>query len=855
MKKSKFLCLVLACLLMVSLVRTPVQAVDEDGHEAFSCFTYDDQGRMLDGYWSEEDETWYLFLTSTQSLSDTSVYYTGPVLEASAGTLIPECSVLTGAFGQSGDTVELIGPNNTIHKVVAMQSDLPSVYIDLEGTTLAEIHADKDEKHKGNSIYIMDPAGEHDLTVEDTVEIKGRGNSTWREYEKKAYQIKFDDKTSVMGMGKAKKWILLANASDDSMMRSQLVYTMAENLGMDFVTSFAYVDLWIEGEYRGTFLLGEKVELGSSRLDLQNDTGALFEHDEDFYLDEDYWFVNEMLNRHFTMKEIVEEEEDIIQTAMTDFNADLTAFVKYLYETPADQITLASLSAMIDVDDFAKYYLINEYALNRESFSTSFYWYQDGADDVIHLGPIWDFDTCMGNDGEPYTASYGDTHMIFHYLLAVPEFRARTQELLQQYREDLTGMTAEVETLKEHIAASAAMNYTRWDVLGKPNPKGGADFHPTFDEAAAALQNWLAGREEAFRIVETATVTSVVSQDCYEMDITFRDSGEYDKVIFAVWSQEGGIDDMAWYTATQDSQGTWRYTVDLGNHDTAGIYYINAYTNEQQTLLASGRNYVETARAARYPMAMTIAEDMLTVQMEDKTGELTNVRFGVWGLANQAQSLTWLTAEKDETDKWSVTVPVCRFNLTGEDILVAHAYTDERFLNEARLFLAEPVGHTYPEGETVCSLCGNKFSEDAEIATVPMYRLYNPNSGEHFYTGSEEERENLVAAGWIYEGIAWHAPVAEGIPVHRLFNPNSSDHHYTTSTEEMDNLVEAGWQYEGVAWNSAYSGSAQFRLYNPNADLGSHHYTSSTEERDHLVSLGWIWEGIGWYGIITREPV
>ena len=90
MKKSKFLCLVLACLLMLSLVRTPVQAVDEDGHEAFSCFTYDDQGRMLDGYWSEKDETWYLFLTSTQSLSDTSVYYTGPVLEASAGTLIPE---------------------------------------------------------------------------------------------------------------------------------------------------------------------------------------------------------------------------------------------------------------------------------------------------------------------------------------------------------------------------------------------------------------------------------------------------------------------------------------------------------------------------------------------------------------------------------------------------------------------------------------------------------------------------------------------------------------------------------------------------------------------------------------------
>lgn len=855
MKKNKLFCVLLAGLLLMSLVCAPVQAVDEDGYEAFSCFTYDDQGRVLDGYWSEKEEIWYLFVTSTQSLADLDVHYTGPIIASSAGTVDAEHSVVTGAFTQSGDRLELTGPNATTHTVVVMQSTLPSVYIDLEGTTLEEIHADKDEKHKGNSIYIMDPAGEYDLTVEDTMEIKGRGNSTWREYEKKAYQIKFDDKTSVMGMGKAKKWILLANASDDSMMRSQLVYTMAENFGMDFVTSFVYVDLWIEGEYRGTFLLGEKVELGSSRLDLQNDTGALFEHDEDFYLDEDYWFVNEMLNRHFTMKEIVEEEEEYIQAAITTFDNALNTFVKYLYETPSDEITLETLSTMIDVDDFAKYYLINEYALNRESFSTSFYWYQDGADDVIHLGPIWDFDTCMGNDGEPNTASYGDTHVLFHYLLAVPEFQARVQELLELYREDLKSMTAGVDTIKEQIASSAAMNYARWDVLGKPNPKGGADFHATFDEAAEALQNWLSGREENFQIGQTATVTSVVSEDCYDLQIAFRDGQDYDKVIFAVWSQEGGIDDMAWYTAQRDTKGTWRYTVDLGNHNSAGVYYINAYTNDQELLLASGRNYVETARPARYPMHMEISQDnLLTVQMEDMTEELTNVRFAVWGIANQAESLTWLEAEKDEDGKWSVNVPVCSFNLSGTDTLAAHAYTNETFLNEGLLLVAAPAQHTIPEGEDTCSVCGYQSGKETPIATVPMYRLYNPNSGEHFYTGSTVERDDLVAVGWNYEGIAWHAPVAEGLPVYRMFNPNSSDHHYTMSEDEVTMLLEAGWQYEGVAWNSAASGSAQFRLYNPNADLGSHHYTSSTEERDFLVGLGWIWEGIGWYGIISQEP-
>ena len=133
--------------------------------------------------------------------------------------------------------------------------------------------------------------------------------------------------------------------------------------------------------------------------------------------------------------------------------------------------------------------------------------------------------------------------------------------------------------------------------------------------------------------------------------------------------------------------------------------------------------------------------------------------------------------------------------------------------------------------------------------TTPMYRLYNPNTGEHHFTGSIVERDNLVDVGWNYEGIGWYAPIYEGDPVYRTFNPNSGDHHYTMSWEEVQNLVEVGWLYEGVAWNSAGPDlTPQYRMYNPNADLGSHHYTSSIEERNNLTAIGWIWEGIGWFG-------
>ena len=129
-----------------------------------------------------------------------------------------------------------------------------------------------------------------------------------------------------------------------------------------------------------------------------------------------------------------------------------------------------------------------------------------------------------------------------------------------------------------------------------------------------------------------------------------------------------------------------------------------------------------------------------------------------------------------------------------------------------------------------------------------MYRLYNPNSGEHFYTGSITERTDLVNAGWNFEGNAWLAPNT-GNPVFRLYNPNAGDHHYTTSEEEKEVLVNAGWKYEGIAWNDAgIGGSPLYRLYNPNAETGTHHYTLSAEERDNLVLAGWQYEGIGWYG-------
>lgn len=142
-----------------------------------------------------------------------------------------------------------------------------------------------------------------------------------------------------------------------------------------------------------------------------------------------------------------------------------------------------------------------------------------------------------------------------------------------------------------------------------------------------------------------------------------------------------------------------------------------------------------------------------------------------------------------------------------------------------------------------------------EEDTVDMYRLYNPNSGEHFYTGSTYERAHLLYVGWKNEGIGWVAPKYSNSPVYRLYNPNAGDHHYTLSSYERDYLVDVGWNYEGVGWYSDDSQRiALLRQYNPNAEAGAHNFTTSQDENDMLVSVGWSAEGIAWYAVDYGVP-
>ena len=139
------------------------------------------------------------------------------------------------------------------------------------------------------------------------------------------------------------------------------------------------------------------------------------------------------------------------------------------------------------------------------------------------------------------------------------------------------------------------------------------------------------------------------------------------------------------------------------------------------------------------------------------------------------------------------------------------------------------------------------------VDTVAMYRLYNPNSGEHFYTGDVAERDTVIAAGWNDEGTGWTAPCESATPVFRLYNANAGEHHYTTDASERDALITAGWNEEGTGWYSDDAHSVPLmREYNPNQFANNHNFTADTSEHEYLVSIGWLDEGVAWYGVAAE---
>lgn len=396
----------------------------------------DDADRIIN--WYEKNGEYYLFIPA--SIDYDSAWFVVPGAEVLNATLDGAACLQSQRLSDAlGDKTEItLAANGEEYKVnIIRESKLASVFIKTESGSLDAIHADKSHEESG-LIEIVDENGE--IVYDGVLDtIKGRGNSTW-EMEKKPYNIKLDDKENLFGMGKSKKWSLIANHSDLSLLRNAFVYGVAGEV-LEYTPKFEPVDLYINNDYQGSYLLTTRIETADNRVEIENLDDA--NEDANPGVDFDTLPRGGMYGTYAGLIEgskkwvaIENDPEDISGGYLMEFELanryadEISGFVtdggqpvifksaEYATESEINYISSfyqdfedavfsetgknsdgVSYTEIADIESFQKFYLINEWASNMDCGLTSTYLYKPQGEDKLYAGPVWDFDIALANNG------------------------------------------------------------------------------------------------------------------------------------------------------------------------------------------------------------------------------------------------------------------------------------------------------------------------------------------------------------------------------------------------------------------------------------------------------------------------
>ena len=371
---------------------------------------------------------------------------------------------------------------------------LPIIYINTDGVAIDS----KEDYVKGVASII---GGENypDL-VEAEMKIKGRGNSTWWQggvWGKKPYQIKFDDKTKVLNIPKDKKWVLLAELSDKSLIRNKISREMGDISRFDYVPKAEYVELFINDQHAGTYLIGQKVEESKNRVNI-GDKGYLIEIDQtnridedDVYFTTDGWskFPSNLFNIKEPSLELDSSEYNLIKNHIIDFEEALFG----------DNFTDADLGyrAFIDLDSFIDWYLINEICKNQDAATYSSIYFNYIPGEKIKMGPLWDFDLAYGNV-DYSNATYPEGFHIksnpwYKRMFEDPYFNSLVKDRFLYYETNLDMLLNKIDLIEKYLEKSQQKNFEIWPILGQyvwPNPV----YYDTHHEEVEHLKDWIEQR-------------------------------------------------------------------------------------------------------------------------------------------------------------------------------------------------------------------------------------------------------------------------------------------------------------------------------------------------------------------------
>lgn len=336
-------------------------------------------------------------------------------------------------------------------------------------------------------------------------QIRLRGNSTlW--LPKKSYKIKFDESTKFLSQYAERDWVLLANYIDQTLIRNALAYTFSASTRLEFTPTVVFVDVFVNGEYQGNYLLTDQVEVTNDRVQIEENvpainTGYLIEYDSTIYnfggiesSDDAYFVIDGM---PFKLHSPEAGDAHFMQ-------GHVDYIEQYFLDTIDCLESRCDYNQYIDEVSFVDYYIVNEIFKNVDVWYGSDYFTKE-KDGLLKMGPVWDLDLSSGNPG--YDGQRGpegfytqNKHLFYGLLFQYPEFRQAVKDRWNElYDGAIPNILTNVHRFSDQLTYSQYQNFLLWDVIGKDNNWYTAPellAIDTYDGLVWALYDWLDERIE-----------------------------------------------------------------------------------------------------------------------------------------------------------------------------------------------------------------------------------------------------------------------------------------------------------------------------------------------------------------------
>ena len=467
-KKYGWLCLLTIVMSAALAFCVLIQPYVTFASDALSFLVFSDSGEAeAIKCWDGEGDRCYVFLPSYADLSRTEIrlersgQYRLDGEELSSGLNCGRFELdtdyeLTG-LGFSSKTLQFVRSAN-----------VATMYIHTSSGSMDLIHKDKDRREDA-AICLYAAEGTIDYEGDCADQIRGHGNTTWEE-DKKSYNLYIQQKSSLLNMRAGFNWILLANAKDDTNLRNKMVLDLARQVGgyEGFAPGCEFVDLYLNGEYAGLYLLCEKIEVAEDRLKLGANS-YLFAFE---YVGRAKESISFLLNPGAAVEikyptACTEQEKEVLKSRLLDYQASLLA------ADGKSPDTGKSWLAYIDLDSWARKYLIEEIFENYDAGAWSHYYYWNHDDGKLYAGPCWDYDNTLGlqlhKNPRIFLAQRDHTSSRtyipwFHELWKKAEFRDCTMEI---YKSDilpwLTVLDKTIDEESRTIESASKCNALRWN--------------------------------------------------------------------------------------------------------------------------------------------------------------------------------------------------------------------------------------------------------------------------------------------------------------------------------------------------------------------------------------------------------